>query len=199
MNFPLLPLLNEISACTLCAGKLPYAPRPVLAAHASARLLIVGQAPGRRVQESGIPWSDASGQQLRRWLDMAPEDFYDSEQVAILPIGFCYPGTGRHGDLPPRPECAPTWHARLLAAMPSIRLTLLVGAYAQRFYLGGRAKTTLTQTVAAWKDYAPTYFPLPHPSPRNRLWLNRNSWFEQDVVPALRHQIRAVLLQSLRS
>jgi uracil-DNA glycosylase len=193
MNFPLLPLLNEISACTLCTGKLPYAPRPVLAAHASARLLIVGQAPGRRVQESGIPWSDASGQQLRRWLDMPPEVFYDGEQVAILPIGFCYPGTGRNGDLPPRPECAPAWHARLLAAMPNIRLTLLIGAYAQQYYLGPRAHATLTQTVADWKDYLPAYFPLPHPSPRNRLWLSRNPWFEAEVIPVLREHVRAAL------
>lgn len=193
MTSRILPLLAEISACTLCAGKLPYAPRPVLAASAAARLLIVGQAPGRRVQESGIPWSDASGQRLRSWLNVTPELFYDGDQVAILPIGFCYPGTGRQGDLPPRPECAPAWHARLLASMPNIRLTLLVGAYAQRFYLRERAQASLTQTVTQWRDYLPSYFPLPHPSPRNGLWLRRNPWFEAEVIPALRHQVLAAL------
>ena len=193
MTSPIPPLLAEIAACTLCAGKLPYAPRPVLAASATARILIVGQAPGRRVQESGIPWSDASGQRLRSWLDLTPEHFYDSERVAILPIGFCYPGTGRHGDLPPRPECAPAWHARLLALMPNIRLTLLVGSYAQRFYLAERSQASLTQTVSQWRDYLPAYFPLPHPSPRNSLWLRRNPWFEAEVLPALRNQVNAAL------
>lgn len=193
MSSRLPPLLAEISACTLCTGKLPYAPRPVLAASASARLLIVGQAPGRRVQESGIPWSDASGQRLRSWLDMAPEVFYDSAQVAIVPMGFCYPGTGRNGDLPPRVECAPAWHARLLATMPQVRLTLLIGAYAQNYYLAGQASATLTQTVAQWKDYLPAYFPLPHPSPRNTLWLKRNPWFEAEVIPVLRRQVSMAL------
>lgn len=188
-----LPILAEITSCTLCSGKLPYAPRPVLAAHGSARLLIVGQAPGRRVQESGIPWSDASGKQLRTWLDLAPEVFYDPEKVAILPMGFCYPGSGRQGDLPPRPECAPTWHARLLALMPQIRLTLLIGAYSQAFYLVDRAGRNLTETVANWRDYLPDYFPLPHPSPRNRLWLRRNPWFESEVVPVLRKTVHEAL------
>lgn len=188
-----LPILTEIAACTLCKGKLPHAPRPVLSGHDKARLLIVGQAPGRRVQESGIPWSDASGKQLRIWLDIPPEVFYDSEKIAILPMGFCYPGTGSQGDLPPRPECAPAWHARLLAAMPQIRLSLLIGSYAQAYYLKGEAHRTLTETVRHWQDYQPAYFPLPHPSPRNRLWLRRNPWFEQDVVPALRQAVKAAL------
>ena len=194
MNSPLPSLLKEIAACTLCSGKLPCAPRPVLAASASARLLIVGQAPGRRVQESGIPWNDASGQRLRQWLNMSPEVFYDNRQVAIVPMGFCYPGTGRNGDLPPRIECAPAWHARLLAAMPEIRLTLLIGTYAQKFYLAGRAHPALTDTVAHWRDYLPAYFPLPHPSPRNTLWLKRNPWFEADIIPALRQQIERALI-----
>lgn len=188
-----LPILAEIASCTLCSGKLPYAPRPVLAAHSRARLLIVGQAPGRRVQESGIPWSDASGKQLRAWLDMPPEIFYDPEKVAILPMGFCYPGTGPQGDLPPRPECAPAWHARLLALMPQIKLTLLIGAYSQAFYLSSRSGLNLTATVANWRQYLPDYFPLPHPSPRNRLWLKRNPWFESDVVPVLRNTVREAM------
>lgn len=188
-----LPILTEIASCTLCSGKLPYAPRPVLVANSKARLLIVGQAPGRRVQESGIPWSDASGKQLRTWLDLPPDVFYDPEKVAILPMGFCYPGTGRQGDLPPRPECAPMWHARLLALMPQIRLTLLIGAYSQAFYLTDTAGRNLTETVANWRAYLPTYFPLPHPSPRNRLWLRRNPWFDTEVVPVLRKAVQEVL------
>lgn len=168
-----------------------------MVAGSQARLLIIGQAPGRKVQESGIPWSDASGKQLRDWLALAPEVFYDPDQVAILPMGFCYPGTGRNGDLPPRSECAPAWHARVLALMPEIRLTLLIGAYAQAFYLKGRAHPSLTETVAHWRDYLPRYLPLPHPSPRNRLWLKRNPWFESEVVPELRNQVQAALRDAI--
>lgn len=164
-----------------------------MVAGSKARLLIIGQAPGRKVQESGIPWSDASGKQLRNWLAMPPDVFYDPDKVAILPMGFCYPGTGKNGDLPPRPECAPAWHARVLALMPQIRLTLLIGAYAQGFYLNERAHRSLTETVAHWRDYLPGYFPLPHPSPRNRLWLRRNPWFDTDVVPELRRQVETAM------
>ncbi len=177
----------------LCAAHLPHGPRPVVQVSGSARLLIVGQAPGRKVHETGIPWNDASGVLLRNWLDMAPETFYDAARVAIMPMGFCYPGKGKSGDLPPRPECAPAWHARLLAAMPHIRLVLLVGSYAQRHYLRLPKGKTLTDAVARYADFLPRYFPLPHPSPRNRFWQSRNPWFERDVVPALRRHVREAL------
>lgn len=173
-------------ACVVCAPHLPHPPRPVLRVSASARLLIVGQAPGRRVHETGIPWNDLSGDQLRCWLALDRERFYDEGRIAIVPTGLCFPGSGRHGDLPPRPECAPLWQAPLRAAMPAIRCTLLIGAYAQRHHLGARCGRTLTETVAAWREFAPEFFPLPHPSPRNRLWLKRNPWFETGVLPALR-------------
>ncbi|CAG2146064.1 uracil-DNA glycosylase family protein [Cupriavidus numazuensis] len=188
---PLDILLNDITACRTC--DLPYGPRPVVRAAASARLLIIGQAPGRRVHDTGIPWNDPSGDLLRTWLQLTPDEFYDSSRVAIVPMGFCYPGKGQSGDLPPRPECAPLWHAQLLATMPHIRLTLLVGRYAQSYYLRGRTRPTLTDTVAAYADYLPQFLPLPHPSPRNRLWLRRNPWFEADVVPLLRQHVAMAL------
>ena len=160
---------------------------------ATARLLVVGQAPGRRVHETGIPWNDPSGDRLRDWLQLDREAFYDEQRFAIIPAGLCYPGRGRSGDLPPRPECAPLWHPPLRAAMPDIRLTLLIGAYAQRYYLGTRHGRTLADTVHAWRDVLPDYFPLPHPSPRNRLWFKRHPWFEREVVPALRERVGAAL------
>ena len=186
-------IIEEARACRLCAAHLPLGPRPVFIAGEGARLLIVGQAPGRRVHETGIPWNDPSGDNLRAWLAMERAAFYDSTRIAIIPAGLCYPGTGKGGDLPPRQECAPTWHPRFRAALPAIRLTLLVGQYAQAYYLGKRRKKMLAGTVHAWREYAPEFFPLPHPSPRNRLWLKRNPWFERDVVPALRHRVRAAL------
>jgi uracil-DNA glycosylase len=188
-----LPILHDIAGCTRCAAHLPHGPRPVVQASASARLLIVGQAPGRRVHDSGIPWNDPSGDQLRSWLQLTREQFYDERRIAIVPIGFCYPGKGRSGDLPPRPECAPQWHQPLLQTMPAVRLTLLIGAYAQAFYLGRRGDATLTETVARHRDYLPAYFPLPHPSPRNRFWLSRNPWFARDVLPELAERVRAAL------
>lgn len=186
-------LLTEIRACRLCEQHLPHGPRPVVQAGASARLLIVGQAPGRRVHETGIPWNDPSGDRLREWLQLPPDIFYDPTQVAIMPTAFCYPGKGKSGDLPPRAECAPAWHPRLLAAMPQVRLTLLIGRYAQEATLRENGKATLTETVAAYAEYLPQYFPLPHPSPRNRLWWKANSWFEQDVLPELRARVAAAL------
>ncbi|HEY0845638.1 MAG TPA: uracil-DNA glycosylase family protein [Noviherbaspirillum sp.] len=186
-------LLTEIRACRLCEQHLPHGPQPVVQAGASARLLIVGQAPGRRVHETGIPWNDPSGDRLREWLQVPREVFYDPARVAIMPTAFCYPGTGKSGDLPPRPECAPAWHARLLAAMPQVQLTLLIGRYAQEVTLRENGKSTLTETVAAYQEYLPQYFPLPHPSPRNRLWWKTNSWFEQDVLPVLRERVAAAL------
>lgn len=186
-------VLREVRACRLCAPHLPLGPRPVLRADARARVLIVGQAPGTRVHETGIPWNDPSGDRLRAWLDVDRDTFYDPAQFAIIPAGLCYPGRGRSGDLPPRPECAPLWHPRLLALLPRVELTLLVGQYAQAFHLGARRKATLTETVHAWREYAPAFVPTPHPSPRNTRWLQVNPWFEREVLPALRERLRAVL------
>jgi uracil-DNA glycosylase len=186
-------LLAEVRACRICEAHLPNPPKPVLRASPGARLMIVGQAPGRRVHESGIPWNDPSGDLLRQWLRLDKDAFYDERRIAIIPAGFCYPGTGESGDLPPRPECAPQWHPKLRAQLPAIRLTLLVGSYAQAYYLGERRKKTLAETVRARSEYLPEFFPLPHPSPRNRLWLKNNAWFEREVLPQLRRRIRACL------
>jgi len=189
----LATLLIQVRACRLCEAHLPLGPRPVLRADAGARVLIVGQAPGTRVHATGIPWNDPSGDRLRAWLAVDRDAFYDERRFAIIPAGLCYPGRGRSGDLPPRPECAPLWHPRLRALLPDIGLTLLVGQYAQAFYLGGRRKSTLTDTVRAWGEYLPEFLPLPHPSPRNTRWLAVNPWFEQDVIPVLRKRIHALL------
>lgn len=190
--------LEEVRRCRLCAEHLPLGPRPVLRASATARLLIVGQAPGTKVHESGIPWNDASGARLRDWLQMAPEVFYDESRVAIVPMGFCYPGRdAKGGDKPPRPECAPTWHPRLLEALPNIALTLLVGSYAQARYLPDTAKMTMTARVAAWRDFGPACIPLPHPSWRNTAWLKRNPWFAEDLLPELRVRVGALLSDSV--
>jgi len=182
-------LISEAKACRLCEAHLPLGPRPVFLVGAQARLLIVGQAPGRRVHLTGIPWNDPSGDNLRDWLGMTRAGFYDTRRVAILPAGLCFPGTGERGDLPPRPECAPLWHPRFRAALPRIRLTLLVGQYAQAHYLGARRRKTLADTVRAFAQYLPEYFPLPHPSPRNRLWMKKNPWFAKLVIPALRQRV----------
>lgn len=179
-------LLTDIKACTICKGTLPFAPRPVLQASAESKILIIGQAPGLKVQQSGIPWDDASGDELRRWVGVDKQTFYNPEAFALMPMGFCYPGKGTSGDLPPRPECAPTWHQKLLSAMPKIQLTLLIGQYAHNHYLGDKTRTTLTETVKAYMDYAPQFLPLVHPSPRNRIWQKKNPWFEEKVVPYLR-------------
>lgn len=186
-------LLAEVRACRLCEAHLPLGPRPVLRAASTARLLIVGQAPGTRVHATGIPWNDPSGDRLRDWLDLDRDAFYDESRVAIVPTGLCYPGRGRSGDLPPRPECAPLWHPRLRVLLPGIRLTLLVGQYAQAYYLGERRKDTLTETVHAWRQYLPEFLPTPHPSPRNTRWLRVNPWFERETLPELRSRVRALL------
>ncbi len=187
-------VLRRAHACRVCAGHLPLGPRPVLRAGPGARLLIVGQAPGTRVHETGIPWNDPSGERLRDWLAVDRATFYDENRIAIVPMGFCYPGRNpRGGDNPPRPECAPLWHAPLLAALPAVELTLLVGLYAQGHYLGKRRRSTLTETVRAWADYGPGFLPLPHPSWRNTAWLKRNPWFAADLVPELRARVRALL------
>ena len=192
---PLDRLLAEIAACRHCAAELPFGPRPVLQAHRAARLRIIGQAPGRKVHDSGIPWHDASGDRLRDWLGVTPAQFYDREKVALVPMGFCYPGKGRSGDLPPRPACAALWHAKLQRQLRHVGLTLLVGRHAQAYYLGDRGRPTLAATVRAWPDYLVLgYFPLPHPSPRNQLWLKKNPWFAGEVLPALRRQVDALAL-----
>jgi uracil-DNA glycosylase len=186
-------LLVDIRACRLCAASLPLEPRPILRAEASARLLVVGQAPGTLVHGSGIPWSDASGMRLRGWLGMDRDTFYDQARVAIVPMGFCYPGRGVSGDMPPRPECSRTWHHRLFPLLPNVQLVLAIGQYAQAYFLGERRRKTLTDTVANWREYAPRHFPLPHPSPRNTGWFKHNPWFDNEVVPALRTRVAEVL------
>lgn len=186
-------LLAEIRACRACEAHLPLGPRPVVQASASARLLIVGQAPSLTVHQTGVPWNDKSGDQLRRWLGIDREVFYDASRIAIVPMGYCYPGRGKSGDLPPRKECAPLWHDRLLAQMPHIALTLLIGQYAQRHFLGKGASGGVTETVEAFADYAPRFIPLPHPSPRNTAWFQHHPWFERDVLPVLRERVQQAL------
>ena len=186
-------LLKRIRGCEICAENLPLGPRPILNAHASARILVIGQAPGRRVHESGVPWDDPSGERLRDWLGVTREEFYDPKQMALVPMGFCYPGTGKSGDLPPRPQCADEWHDAVLERMPDVKLTVLLSQYAHARYLGARRKESLTHTVRAWKEYRPRYLPLPHPSPRNNIWLKKNPWFEDEVLPYVRRRVRRAL------
>lgn len=187
-------VLSEARACIVCAGSLPLGPRPVLRAGAGARLMIVGQAPGTKVHESGIPWNDPSGVRLRAWMGITPEVFYDEDRVAIVPMGLCYPGRhARGGDLPPRPECAPLWQPRVRALLPCLELTLLVGQYAQQHYLGERRGATLTETVRNFQQYLPDFLPMPHPSFRNNAWLKRNPWFEAELLPELRARVDVLL------
>ena len=187
-------LLGEIRACRHCAAHLPLGPRPVAVANPAARLLIIGQAPGTRVHETGIPWNDKSGDRLREWLDIDKPTFYDPEKVAIMPMGFCYPGVlASGGDAPPRAECAPLWHERLRAHLPNVALTLLAGMYAQAYYLGKARKKTLTATVETWRDHGPSVMPLPHPSWRSGNLLNKNPWFETDLLPDLRARVRNLI------
>jgi len=188
----LVDLLAQVRACTHCDSSLPLGANPVLSMESSARILVIGQAPGTRVHATGIPWNDPSGDRLRQWMGVDRDTFYDAKRIAIMPMVFCYPGKGKSGDLPPRPECAPLWHERLLAQLPEIKLTLLIGNYAQQYYLDRRHKT-LTDRVAAWPQYLPDYLPLVHPSPRNTYWLQQNPWFEQDLVPELRKLIAGIL------
>jgi uracil-DNA glycosylase len=188
-----LLLLNEVRACTICAAHLPAGPRPVLQVHAAARILIAGQAPGRKVHASGVPFADASGERLCEWMGVKRDVFYNPETVAILPMGFCYPGTGTSGDLPPRRECAPQWRARLLAALPKIELTLVIGQYAMAWHLPECARANLTDTVRAWRRRWPAVLPLPHPSPRNNLWLKANPWFVAEVVPELQSRVKTIV------
>ena len=186
-------LTTEIRACTQCAHQLPFQPNPIVRPSNTAKVLIIGQAPGTKVHETSISWNDASGDRLREWMGVNREIFYDDKKIAVMPMGFCYPGKGKSGDLPPRPECAPMWHPRLLKLMPQIELTLLIGMYAQKFYLCEGKKRNLTETVRAWEEYAPNYLPMPHPSPRNKLWLKKNNWFELDVVPVLKKRVKKLI------
>ncbi len=189
---PLDVLLSEVRGCTLCAEHLPLGPRPVFQLHPAARILIVGQAPGRKVHATGIPFNDPSGDRLRAWLGVSRETFYDPEQIALVPMGFCYPGTGKSGDLPPRPECARAWRKPLLAHLTNVRLTLVLGQYALAYHLPD-VRGSLTEIVQAWGKYWPHTVPLPHPSPRNIGWIQRNPWLEEELLPALKLRVAEVL------
>ncbi len=188
-------LLQRIKQCQLCQADLPHPVRPVVRASSESRILIIGQAPGRKVHETGIPWNDPSGDQLRAWLGVDKEQFYDERLFALMPMGFCYPGKGKSGDLPPRKECAPKWHQQLIKKMPNIKLTLLIGQYAQNHYLKENQKK-LTENVKNFKKYLPEFFPLPHPSPRNRYWQSQNPWFKELVLPELEKLTQKVLNNS---
>lgn len=185
-------LLDRVRACSICAGHLPQTPRPVLQMHPQARILIAAQAPGRKAHESGVPFDDASGDRLREWLGVTREVFYDPKRIAILPMGLCFPGTGTSGDLPPRPECASAWGKQLLSHLRHLQVTLVVGRYAQAYHLNGQ-RASLTETVRTWRSCWPAMIPLPHPSPRNTLWLNRNPWFAAELLPMLRQRVSEVI------
>ena len=186
-------LLAAVRGCRACEAHLPLGPRPVLRAGETARILVVGQAPGVRVHTTGIPWDDPSGERLRAWMSVGTDVFYDPSRVAIIPMGYCYPGRGKGGDLPPRRECASLWLGALLSRLTRVELTLLIGRYAQCHFLGSRRRRSLAETVRAWQEYAPQYLPLPHPSPRNQPWFKRHPWFEQQLLPALRERIGALV------
>jgi uracil-DNA glycosylase len=186
-------LLNDIRKCKVCADFLPNGPKPIVQASVSRRIVIIGQAPGSKVHQSGIPWDDASGSNLRNWLGVSNEIFYDEKLIALVPMGFCFPGSGSSGDLAPRTECAPLWHSLLLQSMTEVKLTLLVGQYAQKYYLGDRCKLTLTETVENYPDYLPNYLPLPHPSPRNNIWQKKNSWFADKMIPLLHEKVEEII------
>lgn len=187
-----LSMLDDVRRCTLCAPHLPLGPRPILQWHPQARILIAGQAPGQKAHAAEKPFADASGERLRQWLGLTAEQFYNPKLVAILPMGFCFPGSGKSGDLPPRPECAATWRQALLQGLKNLQLTIVIGQYAQGWHLP-TAKTSLTETVAAWQQYWPDIIPLPHPSPRNNIWLKRNPWFAEQLLPKLQARVNEVL------
>jgi len=186
-------LLNKISKCTLCQNQLEFGVNPVVSASKRSKIVIIGQAPGRIVHETGIPWDDKSGDNLRNWLGVNKSSFYDTKQFALIPMGFCYPGKGKSGDLPPRPECAPQWHRDLFDKLEFIELILLIGQYAQQYYLGNKVKNNLTETVKTYRDYLPEYFVLPHPSPRNNIWRKKNDWFDKNILPELHKRVTKIL------
>lgn len=195
-SIPLKDVLTEVRACRVCENELPLGPNPVVRAAEQARILIIGQAPGTRVHATGIPWNDPSGDRLREWMGVDDNTFYDESKIAIMPMGFCYPGKGKSGDLPPRKECAELWHEKILHHLVHVELTLLIGAYAQNHYLAGKTTQTyktLTERVKDWQQFLPEYLPLVHPSPRNRLWLKKNPWFEADVIPQLQRRVSSLV------
>ena len=194
MSQSLAKLAKEIRACTLCSEYLPLGPRPIIQVSTSAKILVVGQAPGRRAHETGIPFNDPSGDRLRQWMGIDKEVFYNEKKIALVPMGFCFPGTGKSGDLPPRPECADTWRSKLLKQLPNFSLTIIVGQYAQSWHLGNDNQANLTETVKAWRSYWPVAIPLPHPSPRNNIWLKKNPWFESEVLSTLQKRVNDLLL-----
>ncbi len=187
-------LFTEISNCQICASELLLGPRPVFAADPKSKIVIIGQAPGLAVHRTGVPWDDKSGENLRHWMGIDSQVFYDVTKIAIIPMGFCYPGKGKSGDLPPRKECAPLWHSPLLSLLHEVELTLLIGKYAQDYYLKNTAKSTLTARVKNYTAYLPEYFVLPHPSPRNNIWMAKNQWFKAEVLPDLKNRIEQILM-----
>jgi uracil-DNA glycosylase len=192
-ELPFAELVRQVRACQICREVLPHEPRPVIQLSRSSKNLVAGQAPGRRVHETGLPFNDPSGDRLRQWMGVTRDTFYDEQKLAILPMGFCYPGKGKSGDLPPRPECAPAWREALLARLESVELTLVIGQYAHAWHLDG-ARKSVTDNVRNWRQYWPrNIVPMPHPSPRNNLWLRRNPWFEQEVVPAVQARVVELL------
>ncbi len=188
-----IALLADVRACRICEAHLPLGPRPVIQFHPKARILIAGQAPGRKVHESGVPWDDPSGERLREWLGVTRDVFYDPKQMALVPMGFCFPGTGKSGDLPPRPECAPAWREPLLKKLRHLEVTLVLGKYALAYHFENAKSVSVTELVKSWRTHWPDVVPLPHPSPRNNLWLRRNPWFEEELLPALRKRISKAL------
>ena len=188
-------LLRDIRSCVVCQQYLPYGTNPVVTAHQNSRIAIIGQAPGMKVHQSGVPWDDASGKRLREWLGLTNEQFYDERLLALVPMGFCYPGKGKSGDLPPRPECAPLWHDPLMKNMPNLKLSILLGTYSQQYYLGKSKRNTLTETVKNFEEYLPEFLPLPHPSPRNRFWMISNPWFEAEVLPRLKQKVQKLVAE----
>jgi len=186
-------VLQQIKICNVCENHLAFGVNPVVAASSKSKIVVVGQAPGRKVHLSGIPWDDKSGDNLRNWLGVNKDTFYDTDKIALIPMGFCYPGKGVSGDLPPRAECAPLWHHKLLSGMPNVEMVILIGLYAQKYYLGEKTKSTLTETVRHFRDYLSWYFPLPHPSPRNNIWQRKNQWFGTEVLPALKKHIQRII------
>ena len=187
-------LLQHIRQCRICEAHLPLGPRPVVEGDVNSKIVLISQAPGSVVHKTGIPWDDAGGKRLREWLGVTNETFYNPENFAIMPMGFCYPGKGKGGDLPPRPECAPTWHHLMWKELTNVKLVLLVGMYAQKYYLKDKNNQTLTAMVGNYENYLPKFFPLPHPSPRNRFWLTKNPWFETDILPVLKEHIQQILI-----